>query len=127
MGPRQSCTQNPHQKEVFQCMNRYCGDNALICQGNNCAYQSKLNQKTFLCRKCYTAEFCELNRGATQQIVEERIAFEHYTAAEIDEKGNFIFKKDFWEIVRMEDEAKARFLAQYTRQDSTTSVKTDIP
>ena len=85
------------------------------------------NQKNLVCRKCYTAEYSELNRGATQQIVNERIPLEHFTAAEIDENGNFIFKKDFWEIVQMEDEAKKRFLAQYTRQDSTRSVNTDIP
>ena len=80
-----------------------------------------------VCRKCYAAEYCELKRGATQQIVNKRIPLEHFTAAEIDENGNFIFKKDFKEIVQMEDEAKKRFLAQYTRQDSTTSVNTERP
>ena len=79
MGDKQSvpCPKNPHQKRVFQCMSPYCGDTALICQGHKCAYRSISNPKNWICRKCYTAEYCESSRATTQEMANERIEFEH--------------------------------------------------
>mmetsp|Transcript_11618 Transcript_11618/g.14680 ORF Transcript_11618/g.14680 Transcript_11618/m.14680 type:complete len:96 (+) Transcript_11618:65-352(+) len=90
-------------------MNTHCPDEREICKNALCGFPSNKNKQIMLCKKCRSAELAE-DPSNTDLDINDYSAFEHTTSVAYNPDDNrFIFDKSFFEIVKMEDEQRAKF------------------
>ena len=82
----------------------------MVCHGMKCGRPSERNPQIFLCRMCRAAEKAEDSKAAADTGA-HGAGLEHTASVSFNpEDGRFIYDQSFFDIVKMEDQARQEFL-----------------